>query len=130
MSGNDYVEIVNTTPVTGYDSLVVNDLAPGPSTVTLGGTLTVSDSYVPVTNSEVFWIVVNNTSNALSGTFGSVVGLPSGWQVLYNVNYDPITPDLTPNSGNDVAILVPEPATLAMLIIAAGLCLVFKRRSK
>jgi len=46
--------------------------------------------------------------------------------VLYNVEYD--TSNLTPGSGNDVAIVaVPEPATLAMLIIAAGLCLVFKR---
>jgi hypothetical protein len=45
---------------------------------------------------------------------------------LYNVDYD--TNNLTPGSGNDVAVVaIPEPAALLMLIIAAGLGLMFRR---
>ena len=121
--GVDAVEINNATAGTGYDQLVVNGAT---NTVALAGTLalTVSPSFIP--SNDAFWIVVNNTSNSLSGTFGSYTGLPDGWTVLANVDYD--TANLTPGSGNDVAIVaVPEPATLAMLIMAAGLCLFFKR---
>lgn len=128
LSGNDLVEIAGGAPGTGYDQLVVNDGISSPGTVTLGGTLTVSNTYAPPAPGPL-WIVLNNTSNPLSGTFSTVTGLPAGWDVVYNVDY--ATSNLTPGSGNDVAITtVPEPATLAMLIFAAGLCLMFKRRSK
>jgi hypothetical protein len=126
LSGVDAVDINTATAGTGYDQLVVNGST---NTVALAGTLalTVSPTFIP--NSDVFWIVLNNDSlgsAGLTGTFSSTTGLPAGWNVLYNVEYD--TSNLTPGSGNDVAIVaVPEPATLAMLIIAAGLCLVFKR---
>jgi autotransporter-associated beta strand protein len=126
LSGTDAVEINNATAGTGYDQLVVNGST---NTVSLAGTLalTVSPSYTPA--GDAVWIVVNNTSTNLNGTFDPTVpGLPDGWQVLYNVNYDPVTPNLTPGSGNDVAIVaVPEPATLLMLIMAAGLGLMFRR---
>jgi autotransporter-associated beta strand protein len=125
LSGTDAVETNNATAGTGYDQLVVNGSS---NTVALAGTLalTVSPTFTPA--GEAFWIVVNNSSTALNGTFGAVTGLPDGWNVLYNVNYDAITPDLTPGSGNDVAIVaVPEPATMLMLIVATGLGLLFKR---
>jgi autotransporter-associated beta strand protein len=123
LSGTDAVDINNATVGTGYDRLVVNG---SPNTVALAGTLALTVNPVFIPSSDVFWIVVNNTSNTLSGTFGTVTGLPDGWTVLSNVDYD--TTNLSPGSGNDVAIVaIPEPATLAMLIIAAGLCLMFKR---
>jgi autotransporter-associated beta strand protein len=123
LGGIDAVEINSAAAGTGYDQLVVNGAS---NTVALAGTLalTVSPSYTPA--GDAFWIVVNNTTSSLSTSFGSVTGLPDGWNVLYNVDYD--TNNLTPGSGNDVAVVaIPEPAALLMLIIAAGLGLMFRR---
>ncbi len=130
LSGSLAEEINSNAAGTGYDQLVVNDNGASVSNVTLSGllALTVSGTYVPL--GEPLWII-NDTSatGTLTGTFGTVTGLPDGWQVLYRVTYDPLTPNLTEGSGNDVAILtVPEPAALLMLITAAGLGLLYKRR--
>jgi hypothetical protein len=76
----------------------------------------------------VFWII-NDTSatGTLTGAFGSVSGLPSGFAVFYNADF--ASSNLNPGSGNDVAIAyVPEPAALLMLVLAAGLGLVIKRK--
>ncbi len=119
-------EILGNVAGTGYDQLVVND-GSTVSNVTIGGTLAVTDTYTP-NATDVFWII-NDTSatGTLTGTFGTITGLPAGFDVFYNVDF--ATNSLAPNSGNDVAIalLVPEPSALLMLIMAAGLGLLFKR---
>jgi autotransporter-associated beta strand protein len=126
ISGTLAEEINGNVAGTSYDQLVVTDNGALVSNVTLGGTLAITSSYTAAP-SDVFWII-NDTSatGTLTGTFGTVTGMPAGWQVLYNVDFG--TTNLTPGSGNDVAIvLVPEPATWLMLIAAAGLGLLLKR---
>ncbi|MGD0518480.1 MAG: autotransporter-associated beta strand repeat-containing protein [Thermoguttaceae bacterium] len=126
LSGDDKVEIDGSVAGTGYDQLQVNGTS---HTVTLGGTLTVSATYTP-SSDDMFWIILNDdATNTLTGVFsnyasGDLIGaaLP-GYHIYYNA-------DSTTNSisgGNDVVLAIPEPATLAMLLIAAGLCLMFRR---
>jgi autotransporter-associated beta strand protein len=125
--GTDAVEINGASPGIGYDQLVVNDTAAAPSTVTISGILQVSVSaaYAPVAGDE-FWILANNTTTNLRGTFDTISGLPAGWSVLYNVDYG--ANNLTLGSGNDVAIVaVPEPGVSLLLIVVAGLCLLLRR---
>jgi autotransporter-associated beta strand protein len=125
LGSNDNVEITGNTPgAGGYDQLLVKS-----GNVSLAGALNVTATYTPGSGDE-FWILDNEGSGTLTGAFsnyltsGSLIGaaLP-GYQIYYNADY--ATNSLS--GGNDVVLAIPEPATLAMLIIAAGLCLMFKR---
>jgi len=118
---NDNVEITGNAPgAAGYDQLLVET-----GNVSLAGALNLSATYTP-NPGDMLWIIDNVGSGTLSGTFSNdpVPTLWSGWDIFYSADH--ATNSLS--GGNDVVIAqVPEPATLTMLIIAAGLCLMFKR---
>ena len=128
LGGTDAVEINGPVAGTDYDQLVVN------GTVGLGGTLAVTTGFStsPDPVNDKFWILLNDGTDALTGTFsnyadGAEVFNESGnsWTIHYGAEFD----SNTLSGGNDVVIaVVPEPATMLMLIIAAGLCLMFKRK--
>jgi autotransporter-associated beta strand protein len=128
LSGNYSAEIAGNAPGTGYDQLLVIGAN---RTVTLGGTLSVTSTYTPGA-SDMFWIIVNDDATSiLSGAFSNyangdpIPALP-GFNIYYHADYS--TNSLT--GGNDVVLAIPEPATLLMLVIAAGLCLAFRRARK
>ena len=124
-------DIFDINSATAYDQLNVS-VGASAGTVTLGGTLQVNLNYTPAAT-DAFWIINNDLTDAVNGTFN---GLPQGstvftsggtpWVIYYNADYS--TLNSTPGAGNDVVIApIPEPATLVMLIIAGGLCLMFRR---
>ncbi len=91
-------------------------------------------SYTP-TAGDLFFLVVNDGSDAISGTlFGLAQGatFSSGgfnWQISYNADAGTNAFSL-PGTGNDLAIIavVPEPQTWALLGAGATMLLVFRRR--
>ena len=113
LSGDDLVQIWGAAAGTGYDQLVVHG-----GTTTLGGTLTLDlDSFTPG-SSDKYWIILNDDSTTLSGSFsgladGDLVG-STGLHIYYSADY--ATGNLS--GGNDVLLQVPEPATFVLLITA------------
>ncbi|WP_159445199.1 beta strand repeat-containing protein [Filimonas lacunae] len=69
---------INSSGVAGihYDQLVVN------GTATMGGTLALSVNYTPAPGDQITII----SANAVSGTFATVKGLSTGWDLLYKSN--------------------------------------------
>ncbi len=59
-----------------FDQIVVA------GTATLGGMLSVSVDYTPTDGDEVTLL----SAATIAGTFGSVTGLPAGWEVVYTPN--------------------------------------------
>ena len=116
---------------TAYDELNVT------GTVALGGALQVNLNYTPNPATDKFWIINNDATDAVTGTFaglteGSTVFTSGGtpWVIYYDADYS--TLNATPGAGNDVVIVagVPEPATLSMLlmVLAMGGFAMLKRR--
>jgi hypothetical protein len=123
-SGSTFnVELAGTSPGVEYDQLFAN------GTVTLAGALNLTASFTP-TNGDLFFILVNDGADAISGTF---TGLNEGstftvggqdYQITYQANFE-TTPSFT--GGNDVALLaVPEPA--AALLGGLGMLGLLRRR--
>ncbi len=114
LGGNLIAEISGNK---NYDQLVVN------GTVTLGGTLTtVVASDFAAKNADLLWIIRNDGADALGGTFSNYAQgdtVFSVGSIQYKIRYgaDYATGSLT--GGNDVALsAVPEPGTLALLVVA------------
>ena len=134
-------ELAGPAVGTGYDQMVVN------GTVTLastgaGVTLSAGLSYLPApTLSDVYWILLNDGTDAIIGTFagaleGAIVSLGSFNSVAYTAqisyvgNYDSLNPTvLGIGTGNDVVLynIVPAPGAAGLLGIA-GLLAARRRR--
>ncbi len=80
----------------------------------------------------MFWIVVNDSSTStLNGVFSNYAnGDPIGALPGYNIYYNADSSANSLTGGNDVVLAVPEPAALLMLVVAAGLCLAYRRTRK
>lgn len=122
-------EIAGTTPCSGYDQLQVT------GTVTLSGALTLSllGGFTPA-GGQVYTIILNDGSDAVSGTFN---GLAEGAMVSANgyqfrisyvggdgndVTLTPINVPGTPNTGG-APLIASNPVIVAGLGVIAAVCL-------
>lgn len=67
---------LNGVGITEYDRISIT------GTATLGGTLALTINYMPTSGDEMTII----TATSITGTFGSVTGLPAGWNIVYESN--------------------------------------------
>jgi autotransporter-associated beta strand protein len=132
--GQLQIELAGTTAGSGYDEVLQSGTSA--YTTTLSGTLSLDwTGFGGSSDSTQFWILKNDTTGVLSGTFsnyanGESLGMYDGrsWYLYYGA--DAATGSLT--GGNDVVIsAVPEPATIVLLtMLAMGLGAVGWRRRK
>jgi autotransporter-associated beta strand protein len=131
------VEINGTTAGTGYDQLSVTN--GGSVDFSASPTLTLGGSYLttPAVANDLFFILLNEDSDAINGTFS---GLGEGSHVFASNGQDFIISyraDFTNTNagnfgtaqGNDIALLaVPEPGSAAMLL--GGLAMLLSKRRR
>jgi hypothetical protein len=91
-TGNYTVELNGLTPQTQFDQIASN------GTITLGGTLTISRTYLPAIG-ESFKIIDKTSPGAVSGTF---LNSPEG--DVYTVNGIPLRLSYIGGDGNDVTL--------------------------
>lgn len=130
LNGELGIEIEGLTAGNGagfHDQVIVNGV------VTLGASSTLSlesfSGFTPV-NGDLIFILLNNESDAINGTFsglaqGATVGnyLGFDWQISYVAD----STGGTFTGGNDIALMaIPEPK--AALLGALGVMLLFRRR--
>jgi autotransporter-associated beta strand protein len=114
-----------------YDQLAVN------GTVTLGdGTLTLSGSYLttPAVTGDLFFLILNDGTDAISGTFA---GIADGGHVFagngqdFIVTYFADSGSSAFTGGNDVALMaVPEPGSAVFLLGGLGALGALRRRRR
>ena len=124
---------LGSQPIPGeYDQLSVGTGVGNASTgaITLGNATLALTAPGGLQNSDIFFIMINDGIDAVNGTFnGRPENTPfslSGYTL--NISYHA---DLANNSftgGNDVAIMVPEPTGVALLL--GGLATVLGRRRR
>jgi len=109
-NSNFVLELNNNVPGTGYDQVIVN----GSVTLGLGNIVVVAGG--GLTLGEKFYVVLNDGSDAVNGTFNQGSTVTSGgytFTINYSDNGD------GGQVGNDVSLTVaavPEPETWALLI--------------
>jgi autotransporter-associated beta strand protein len=114
-------------------NVAASDLASVNGTVTLTGANLQLQVYTDYTNplvGDVYFLISNDSTDAIVGTFSSLDGVTTTltegsrftwnsqeWEITYTANYD--TQSVT--GGNDLAIIaVPEPGTWAMILGGLG----------
>ncbi len=108
-------DVLGTTAGTGYDRISVT------GTVTLAGTLSIlTGGYVPPGGSVLF-LILNDGTDAITGGFDAVTGMPAGFKLDYVAN----SANGSMIGGNDLAIVpIPEPAMVLggflLLAVLAG----------
>ena len=132
-AGTLNIEVTGTTPgLGGYDQVNV-DRVSGDGSVSLSGSLVTAFSGGSYANGNLLFILLNDASDAISGTFSglaqdAIVATYGGfdWKISY-------TADSTGNTftgGNDIALMaVPEPNVAALLGGLGMLCLLRRRRA-
>jgi len=125
------IEIDGLTVGTNYSQLDVN----GPISLA-NATLSLSGSYLtaPAVTNDLFFILLNGSGSAVSGTFA---GLPNGSHVFsssgqnFIISYAANAGTNSFTGGTDIALLaVPEPGSAAALLTGAGLLLGLRRRRR
>jgi hypothetical protein len=119
------IQIQGGTAGTGYDQLQVN------GTVSLAGLLSVTTTAFTPTDGSLFFIIVNDGEDAVSGVFSNAQ--VNGATYLlgsreFKISYfgDSLTSSFT--GGNDVVLqAIPEPSA-ALLVGLFGLATIFRRR--
>jgi len=122
-------EINGPTVGTGYDQVYVN------GTVSLTTpTLSLSFGYLPVVPTP-FFLVANDGTDAISGIFA---GVPDGTKLFFSYGGVPFDGVLyytgnfamgIPALGNDIVLMVPEPAALGLFLAGAAGLLARRRRA-
>jgi hypothetical protein len=113
-SGDLAVELDGLVAGTGYDQLIVT------GDVSLAGDLTLDVGFTPGLG-DMFTIIDNQGANAVSGMFSQGSSISAGG-FLFGINYGG-------GDGNDVVLtVVPEPASLALIAVAAALGWVARHR--
>jgi autotransporter-associated beta strand protein len=134
--GTMTMEINGTAPGTGYDRVTMTGSS---SVFSLTGTnnLALSLGYTPA-NNALFFLVDNQSSNAISGIFEQLNGVTTdlSQNAVFNVSGQNFqisyTADVTGNTftgGNDLALqAIPEPSTWLLLAGSLTAIVVFRRR--
>jgi len=120
------VEINSITVGTGYDQVNVT------GSVTLGGDLAISLGFTPV-QFDNFFLIRNDGADAISGLIGGYTQGSSfnlgGFNWLVSYTGDSVGNTFT--GGNDLVIqAVPEPNTVALLVLTGMGGMIFLRRRK
>jgi autotransporter-associated beta strand protein len=82
---------------------------------------------------ETFIFAANDLSDAVSGTFGTITGVPFQYRATVNYNYMGVDSLGRTGDGNELALMlefVPEPATFAAPLAAMLGLLSFRRRAR
>jgi len=100
-----------------------------------GGVLMLSISNLPADPStfagETILLVANDGADAISGTFGSVSGVPSGFGATVDYAFSGTDSLGRIGSGNDLAVrVVPEPQTYALLLLGVSGMVALRRWRK
>jgi autotransporter-associated beta strand protein len=105
------------------------DLVEVNGTVTLlSAALNLSLTNLPTSANQVFEIVANDGSDAVTGTFASITGLPSGYVATVDYAFTGTDSAGRVGNGNDIAVTItPEPSA-AVLALAGGLMAIRRRR--
>jgi autotransporter-associated beta strand protein len=129
--------IAGSPPIAGldYDQIVATDdtFAVSP-TVTLGANLVLTVG-AGIQVGDVFTLILNQSGDDVVGTFEGLaqgqVFTAGGQQFRISYADNAITPAFELSGGNDVSlIVVPEPASAALLLGGAALISASRRRSK
>jgi fibronectin-binding autotransporter adhesin len=126
MAGSLNIEAIGNTPgVGGYDQVNVT------GTINLSGTLNTLFTGGTYANGDLLFILLNDDSDAVSGTFSSLA--QNAFVVNYggfdwNISYTANSTGNTFTGGNDVALMaIPEP-NAAALIGGFGILALLRRR--
>jgi len=124
----------NTVAGTNYDQVNVA------GTVTLGGTLSLTLTGFTATNGNLYFLINNDGSDAITGAFSNINGGSTSnnteftlggqrWFISYAANYNAGVGS-TFTGGNDVALqAIPEPGTWALLAAGLTALVILRRRS-
>ncbi len=116
---------------TGYDQVGVRGLVK-----LAGGNLALDLGYAPVRGTDIFYLILNDGVDAVTGNYSFLNGVPTPLgqdatftvgSELFQISYTAESGMGFAGSGNDVAIRsIPEPGSAALLLLGLSVC--FKRR--